>query len=111
MSAHLRRLSGYVDVEHSHSFRALWLPPQTDLAHRRWFSLERLQAVTESCLLEIHTEPRNQVPFAILIEVATTGRLHVGEGDRLEHGNTTSMMSHVLDVDSIQVLAHGRETS
>jgi len=48
----------------------------------------------------ICAEPGYQVPLAITVKVATTRRLHVGEGDGLEHGHTTSMMPHVLEIDS-----------
>ena len=51
--------------------------------------------------MEPGPEPGNQVPFAILVEETAAWRSHVFEGDRLEHGDTTSMMAHMLDVDGV----------
>ena len=57
------------------------------------------------------TESGYEVPFSIPVEVATTWWLHVSKGDGLEHSNTTAMMSHVFNIDSIQVLTHGSRSS
>ena len=57
--------------------------------------------------MERGAEPGNQVPFAAVVEEATARGFHVFKGDRLEHGDTTPMMAHVLDVDGVQVLSHG----
>lgn len=46
----------------------------------------------------------HQVLFANIVDVAATGRPHVIEGDGLEHSNAASMMSHVLNVDSVEIL-------
>jgi hypothetical protein len=106
MMIYLRQLSRDIHIEHSNSPRALRLPPEANLAHCRGLSLEWLQTTAKSCIMGICAEPGYQIPLAIMVEVAATRRLQVGEGNGLEHGNTTSMMPHVLEIDSIQVLAH-----
>jgi len=99
MTTYLRRLSRDIQIERSHSPRALRLPPEVNLSHCRGLSLEWLQTTAKSCVMGICAEPGYQVPLAITVKVATTRRPHVGEGDGLEHGHTTSIMPHVLDID------------
>ncbi len=106
MSTYLRRLSRDIHIKHLHSPRALRLPPEANLAHCCGPPLEGLQITAEGCVMDILAEPGYQIPFAIVVEVAATWRLHIGEGDGLEHGHTASMMSHVFDIDCVQVLAH-----
>lgn len=59
--------------------------------------------------MDMRAEPSYQIPLAIVVKVAATRRRHVGEGDRLEHSHTTSMMAHVLDIEFVQVLTHADE--
>lgn len=62
-------------------------------------------------LLGTCAEPRYEVPLAVVVEVTATGRLHISEGNRLEHSNTTPMMPHMLDIDVIQILFHGGKSN
>lgn len=74
--------------------------------HYLGLSVEWSQTASRSCVVDLVTEPGYQVPVAITVEVAATRRLHVGKSNGLKHGHTTSMISHVLDVNSIQVFVH-----
>lgn len=106
MISYLRRLSRNIHIEHSHSLRALGLPSKANFVHYLGLPLEWPQTATKGCVVDIFAEPGYQVPVAITVEVAATRRLHVGKSNGLKHGHTTSMISHVLDIDPVQVLAH-----